>query len=140
MPLRQLHLISEFVDLASHANGCEDEQWFGYFAAMVVALALEFDREDHNDLPVQVGHDLCGNAATRKGRHLLFDVRGRTALSTFRLRLAALLVRYGIGTVAIVQSASNTLHDKSVDGFQLSVLPCVTLYPGMSDVLGLEGD
>lgn len=135
-----LHLVRELVDLASHSDGCQDKQWFEYFIAMAVALALDFDREGRNDLPIQVNHHLCAKAATMKARHLLFDVRGRTVLSKFRLRIAALLVRYGIGTVAIVQSASNTLHDKSVDGFQLSVLPCVTLYPGMSDMLGLEGD
>jgi hypothetical protein len=135
-----LRMVPEFVELASRAETCKRERWVEYFVVMTVARALEFDRERRNDLPVEAGRRLCGDAATFKERHVLLDVRGRTGLAQFRLRLAAMLIRYGIGAVGIIQSASDTVHDESIDGFDLSVLPCITLYPGMAGMTGLDGD
>lgn len=135
---RFLSLVPEFVDLARLSEDCGDERWFDYLVAIAVAAALQFDRYACNDLPIRVGRHLCPGAAIIRQRHVLFDVRAGTELRNFRLRLAALLIRHGIGTAGIVQSAVNTVHDKAIDGFELSVLPCVTVYPEMADILGLD--
>jgi hypothetical protein len=31
----------------------------------------------------------------------------------------------------IIQSASDPVHERQIDGESLAVIPCVTLYPGM---------
>jgi hypothetical protein len=133
-----IRMVTEFVTLAAELKDLCTEQSCAYFLAMTIAKALQFDREQSNPLPVEVGRRLCSDVVTFKERQVLFDVRGGSKVAEFRLRLASMLIRYGIGTVGIVQSALNTVHDKSIDGFDLSVLPCITIYPGMAGMLGLK--
>jgi hypothetical protein len=55
----------------------------------------------------------------------------------FRLLLAA--IRSNIGALAILQTAADPVHELEIDGQTLSVLPCVTLYPGMEDLFAAGG-
>lgn len=131
-------LTVEFVELTPELErGCEDELAFPYLFTIVVAAALAFDRTGRNPLPSEIGrYSLVGTAMIRR-KHVVFDVREDSATTRFRLRLAALLIRHGIGNVAIAQSASRLVHEQSVDGFNLSVLPCMTIYPAMANLLEL---
>jgi hypothetical protein len=131
-------LMVEFVDLTAESEtGCENELAFPYLFTMIVAAALEFDRTGRNPLPSEAGRRSLAGAAMIRRRHVVFDVREDSAATRFHLRLAALLTRHGIGTVAIAQSASRMVHEQSIDGFDLSVLPCMTIYPAMAKFLDL---
>ena len=88
-------------------------------------------------LPAAIGSAACGAAGMVRDRQLLLDVRDTNQTSRFRLRFAAILVRYGIGSAVLVQSSDNLVHNTCVDGLQLNVLPCMTLYPGIAKIMGL---
>jgi hypothetical protein len=130
-------LTLELIDMLAQTETAIRRHWKDWFAAMMVSVALECDREHTSTLAVDVGTSLCGAAGIIKARQLLLDVRETDESSRFRLRFAGILVRYGIGSAVLVQSSDNLVHNTSVDGLQLNVLPCITLYPGMADLTGL---
>jgi hypothetical protein len=69
---------------------------------------------------------------------LLLDVRRSGPERDFRLSLLALLIEESIGSVGIVQDATDTVHNSRIGTLRLEILPCVTLYPGMQAPFGLQ--
>ena len=95
-----------------------------------VALELMFD----SDVPPYQERNLeallQGVGFFRSGT-LLLDVRHPGVDRDLRLQLVALAVQCNVGTLGILQNGSDPVHQFTLDGRTLSVLPCVTLYPGM---------
>ncbi len=68
-----------------------------------------------------------------RGGLLLLDTREPGPQRDLVLQLIVLIVSNGLGSVGIVQDAADEVHRGRIDDFSLTVLPCVTLYPGMDD-------
>jgi hypothetical protein len=130
-------LTLELLDLLSETETAIGRNWKDWFGAMMTAVALQYDREQTSTLAASIGSVLCGSAGNVKARQLLLDVRQADLTSQFRLRFAGMLIRYGIGSAVLVQSSDNMVHNTSVDGLELNVLPCITLYPGMANLMAL---
>jgi hypothetical protein len=75
----------------------------------------------------------AGTSVLRKGL-LMLDARQPGPVRDVNLRILMALVSNNVGSVGIVQTASDPVHELSVDGKTLAVLPCVTLYPGMESM------
>jgi hypothetical protein len=70
---------------------------------------------------------------------LMVDARKPGKRRAFHLRLVATLIRGNLGSVGIVQDASDEVHQQRVDGIALEVLPCVTLHPGIEPPFAASG-
>jgi len=79
-----------------------------------------------------------GDASGLRDGLLLLDVRRSGPERDFRLSLLALLIEESIGSVGIVQDATDTVHNSRIGTLRLEILPCVTLYPGMQAPFGLQ--
>jgi hypothetical protein len=76
-----------------------------------------------------------GVAIQRDGL-LFLDVRPRGHLREFRLRLLSILVEANVGGVGLIQDSRDQIHQSRIGNFPLEVLPCVTIYPGLSELTG----
>jgi hypothetical protein len=62
---------------------------------------------------------------------LLFDMRHPGQRRNFQLQFLSSMLYNNVSGIGIIQNADNPVHNFESDGMSLSVLPCVTLYPGM---------
>jgi len=65
---------------------------------------------------------------------LLLDVRGKGPRRDLNLKLLLALVTHNIGSVGMIQTSTDMVHELAIDGRSLSILPCVTLHPGMESI------
>ncbi|HSE16449.1 MAG TPA: toll/interleukin-1 receptor domain-containing protein [Pyrinomonadaceae bacterium] len=107
-----------------------------YLALLPAALVLRLANFniDQRIVPV-VQATITGAAQFARGL-LLLDVRTPGKVRDFRLRLAAVLVQDNLGSIGIVQDAADQVHQDTVDGLPLEILPCVTMYPDMKNPFG----
>lgn len=124
--------IGGFIKLNLHFDKNFQNRSSDYLALITAAsfLALTDGKVDPR-IAHAINSVLCGVALLRDGI-LLLDVRPRGPLRNFHLQLIALLIKNNIGTVAIIQNFDDEVHSGTVDDLPLELLPCVTLYPGMS--------
>lgn len=102
-----------------------------------VGMSLKLLHEDSADpfVHMMMSKLVEPHAFVRDGV-LLVDVRVDDRRRPVLLRLVKQLVLdANIGTVGILQSGLDPVHDRSIDGRDLSVLPCVTYYSGMDRLL-----
>jgi hypothetical protein len=103
----------------------------GYLTLICAAVLLDltgFTLKEDSEAEIQAA---VRDVATLKSGTLLLDVRVPGAKRNLHLKLLLALVTNNIGSVGIVQSAADMVHELEVGGRSLSVLPCVTLHPGM---------
>lgn len=106
-----------------------------YMTMIASAVAIDMARFTLQQRTIAIIAPLLTDDIYLRDHTLLLDVRTAELDRDFRLRLALLLVDENIGSVGIVQSADDPVHESIVDGQPVSVLPCVTMYPGMESVL-----
>ena len=75
--------------------------------------------------------EAVGDAAVLRDGTLLLDVRFQGARRDLHLKLLLALVMNNIGSVGMIQTAGDTVHELEIDGNSIAILPCVTLHPGM---------
>lgn len=104
-----------------------------YLAVIAVASVVQMSNFTFDGRFHDAAQFAMGQVATIKDGLVLLDARQSSVHRTFNMRLIASLMQTNIGSVGIVQNASDEVHKLEVDGFSLEVIPCVTLYPGMTD-------
>jgi hypothetical protein len=98
------------------------------------AVALDLAGEDRPAV-MEIGlADLVNGRALCQDVLLMLDVRRPGPRRDFLLRLVLLLVANDVGSVGVLQDGTDPVHDRTIDGTSLEVLPCVTLYPGMESL------
>ena len=102
-----------------------------YLALLAASTVIQLANFELDQQTVTLIQNAIGDTARLRDGLLLLDVRRPGQLREFRLRLAALLVQASLGSVGIVQDASDQIHEGEVDGLPLEILPCITMYPGM---------
>jgi hypothetical protein len=103
----------------------------GYLALLAASAVIQLTHFELDQQTITLIQNTVGDTARLRDGLLLLDVRRPGQLRDFRLRLAAILVQTGLGSVGIVQDASDQVHTEKVDGLPLEILPCITMYPGM---------
>jgi hypothetical protein len=64
-------------------------------------------------------------------RSPFFDMRRPGRRRYFQLQFLLSMLYNNFGSIGIIQNADDPVHNFESDGISLSVLPCVTLHPGM---------
>ena len=102
-----------------------------YLALVAAAAAIQlagFDLDGHMTPALRRA---LGDVAVLQDGLLMLDAREPGERRAFHLHFVATLIRGNLGSVGIVQDASDEVHQQRVDGISLEVLPCVTLHPGI---------
>ncbi len=99
-------------------------------AVAVFELWYENPGELYGDFIEDEISPLIGTKAIIHNRCVLLDVREKQ-YRDFNLRIAAVLISNGLAGFGILQNASDPVHNRVVDGRDISVLPCLTMHPGM---------
>src|SRR5262249_26551410 len=102
-----------------------------YLAFICGAIATDLSNFHLHSQGQSMLRSAIANIATIRNDLLLLDVRAGGPARELGVKLLLALVHNDIGSVGIVQMASDPVHEQEVDGESLSVLPCITLYPGM---------
>lgn len=108
-----------------------------YLSLISAAAAFDLWYDSTGHIDERMIAALVGPTARIHDHTLLLDVRephGRD----FKLRLAVALISQDIGGFGILQNAHDPVHHLVVDTQHLSVLPCVTLHPGMEHLFDGE--
>ncbi|MEO0371729.1 MAG: hypothetical protein AAF231_09765, partial [Pseudomonadota bacterium] len=102
-----------------------------YFALLVGTAVFEAcDYAPHPLTLNDIADCLKGVALVRDGM-ILLDARSEGPTRDFHLRLAMLIMTSGIGSVGVIQSAEDEVHDLYLDDTPLAILPCITVHKGM---------
>lgn len=99
----------------------------------MLGLAITLDLTKYHMNPLtskELTHALEGAAVIRNGI-LLLNVMNKADQRDMHIKLLKCFTKAGVGSVGIVQSATDLVHQMIIDGEHLEILPCVTLYPGM---------
>ena len=110
----------------------QQARYLGLIAGAAAIATAGFEL-DPRFLPVI--QQVIGNTAHVHRGVLLVDAREPGAVRAFRLRLVATLVQQNLGSVGIIQTADDQVHQSVVDDLPIEILPCVTLYPDMDWLL-----
>ncbi len=102
-----------------------------YLALICGAVLVDLAGASLDSISRDAMKQSIGDTAILKDDFFLIDVRQSDALRELNLRLIVSLVLSNIGSIGIVQNAADPVHNQEVDDQDLSVLPCVTLHPGM---------
>jgi hypothetical protein len=104
-------------------------------AASVVLIDLAGFALDQ--MAVEVIERLTYGVAFLHNQTLVLDVRDPGPKRDLHFRLLMAAIRSNIGGLTILKTAADPVHELEIDGETLSVLPCVTLYPGMEDLFAI---
>jgi hypothetical protein len=126
-------MLKSFVasDLHLHPSFLADAPSHLALIAAATAINLAAFRPDPRVLPAIL--QCVRGAAAYGDRILLLDVRTAGRDRQFRLELVSLLVEAHLGSVGIVQTAAEPVHNNPIGVLPAGILPCVTLYPGMGN-------
>ena len=114
-----------------HTSPAFKKNVVGYLALIAAAVTIDLSGFTlHANMEPAISRVIAGTGIV-KNHLILLDVRDPGPFRDLHLNLLLLLVSHNIGSVGIVQLASDTVHELEVSGMSLAVLPCVTLHPGM---------
>lgn len=106
----------------------------GYLSLISPAVALDLA---HFEVAPQTETEILaavGSVALLRDGVLLLDVRSACLRRDLHLKLLFTLASNNVGSVGIIQTAGDPVHEREIAGNSLSVLPCVTLHPGMEEL------
>jgi hypothetical protein len=96
-----------------------------------IAITLDLTKYEMNPLMTKELTPALEGAAVIRNGILLLNVMNEGEQRDMHIRLLKHFTKAGVGSVGIVQSATDLVHQMIIDGEPLEILPCVTLYPGM---------
>jgi hypothetical protein len=105
-----------------------------YLALAAAAVLIDLTGYAVDQEAIKVIERLTNGVAFLQNQTLVLDVRAPGPMRDLHFRLLLAAIRSNIGALAILQTAADPVHELEIDGQMLSVLPCVTLYPGMEDL------
>ena len=80
------------------------------------------------DEPIEIA--LAPICVVRQGV-ILFDTRHPGPRRDFQIAFLECMIFANLGGIGIIQNANDPIHNLTLERLSLSVLPCVTLHPGM---------
>lgn len=128
-------LSSELIRFVRRTEPPDSPQLADCFALAAGAAALDLARSDPEPVAALGLAQLIGGLGIYHDGLLLLDVRTAGAEREQKLGLAILMITSDLASVGVLQDGHDPVHEGSVDGMQLDILPCVTMYPGMESLL-----
>ena len=125
----------EFKELIAREGPETKRLWLEYYCLIIAAISIDSNREKSNTFVFYLTKAICKQLVVLGNGKVLLDMRIESSIRVFRLRLAILLIKHGVGTIGIIQSSNELVHNTSIDDFPLSVLPCITVYPDMEGII-----
>ncbi|MBR0895161.1 toll/interleukin-1 receptor domain-containing protein [Bradyrhizobium tropiciagri] len=105
-----------------------------YLALVASVVLIDLAGFALDQIAVDVIEKLTNGVAFLHNQTLVLDVRDPGPKRDLHFRLLMAAIRSNLGGLTILQTAADPVHELEIDGETLSVLPCVTLYPGMEDL------
>ena len=106
-----------------------------YLSVISAAGAFDLWYDSTGYISEELISSLVGGVAIVHDHTILLDVRSPRERD-LKLRLAVALIFHDLGGFGIIQNAHDPVHNQVIDSQDLSVLPCVTVHPGMEAIFG----